>query len=126
MLDPAIYKRIRYRPLRMHLQFVSGNNLRNAYDYFMLVCGPLERGAAGARRRRAHSDRRGRRAPGRGFRMTPAIAKAIYVLLAVGWYAHPLSVCAARADDAGRSQRPRRARNRAAADLADRAGHPAR
>jgi hypothetical protein len=41
MLDPAIYKRIRYRPLRMHLQFVSGNNLRNAYDYFMLVCGPL-------------------------------------------------------------------------------------
>ena len=41
MLDPAIYKRIRYHPLRMHLQFVSGNNLRNAYDYFMLVCGPL-------------------------------------------------------------------------------------
>jgi hypothetical protein len=23
------------------MQFVSGNNLRNAYDYFMLVCGPL-------------------------------------------------------------------------------------
>jgi pimeloyl-ACP methyl ester carboxylesterase len=41
MLDPAVYKRIRYRPLRMHLQFVSGNNLRHAYDYFMLVCGPL-------------------------------------------------------------------------------------
>jgi len=41
MLDAAIYKRIRYQPLRMHLQFVSGNNLRNAYDYFMLVCGPL-------------------------------------------------------------------------------------
>jgi hypothetical protein len=41
MLDPAIYKRIRYHPLRMHLQFVSGNNLRNAYDYFMLICGPL-------------------------------------------------------------------------------------
>lgn len=49
MLDSAIYKRIRYRPLRMHLQFVSGNNLRNAYDYFMLVCGPLsaERQARG-------------------------------------------------------------------------------
>ena len=30
MLDPAVYKRIRYRPLRMHLQFVSGNNLRNS------------------------------------------------------------------------------------------------
>jgi hypothetical protein len=41
MLDAAIYRRIRYQPLRMHLQFVSGNNLRNAYDYFMLVCGPL-------------------------------------------------------------------------------------
>jgi hypothetical protein len=41
MLDPAVYKSIRYRPLRMHLQFVSGNNLRYAYDYFMLVCGPL-------------------------------------------------------------------------------------
>lgn len=41
MLDPAIYKHIRYHPLRVHLQFVSGNNLRNTYDYFMLVCGPL-------------------------------------------------------------------------------------
>jgi hypothetical protein len=41
MLDPEVYQRIKYRPLRMHLQFVSGNNLRNAYDYFMLVCGPL-------------------------------------------------------------------------------------
>ena len=41
MLDPAIYKSIRYRPLRMHLQFVSGNNLRYDYDYFMLICGPL-------------------------------------------------------------------------------------
>jgi hypothetical protein len=49
MLDPDIYRRIRYHPLRMHLQFVSGNNLRNAYDYFMLVCGPLsaERQARG-------------------------------------------------------------------------------
>lgn len=49
MLDPAIYKRIRYRFLRMHLQFVSGNNRRNAYDYFMLICGPLsaERQARG-------------------------------------------------------------------------------
>lgn len=41
MLDPKIYKSIRFRPLRMHLQFVSGNNLRYAYDYFMLICGPL-------------------------------------------------------------------------------------
>jgi hypothetical protein len=41
MLDPAIYRSIRFRPLRMHLQFVSGNNLRYAYDYFMLVCGPV-------------------------------------------------------------------------------------
>ena len=55
MLEPAVYRRIRYHPLRMHLQFVSGNNLRHAYDYFMLVCGPLSaerqargRGAIGA------------------------------------------------------------------------------
>jgi len=41
MLDPKIYKSIRFRPLRMHLQFVSGNNLRYVYDYFMLICGPL-------------------------------------------------------------------------------------
>jgi len=41
MLDPAIYARMRYDPYRMHCQFVSGNNRRAAYDYFMLVCGPL-------------------------------------------------------------------------------------
>jgi hypothetical protein len=41
MLDPAIYQRIRRHPLRLHNQFVSGNNRRHWYDYFMLVCGPL-------------------------------------------------------------------------------------
>ncbi len=41
MLDAAVYARIRYHPLRMHLQFVSGNNRRTTYDYFMLLCGPL-------------------------------------------------------------------------------------
>jgi hypothetical protein len=41
MLDPDVYASMRYDPLRMHCQFVSGNNRRAAYDYFMLLCGPL-------------------------------------------------------------------------------------
>jgi hypothetical protein len=41
MLDPPIYRRMRYNFLRMHCQFVSGNTRRVAYDYFMLLCGPL-------------------------------------------------------------------------------------
>jgi len=41
MLNPSVYARMRYDPLRMHCQFVSGNNRRAAYDYFMLLCGPL-------------------------------------------------------------------------------------
>jgi pimeloyl-ACP methyl ester carboxylesterase len=41
MLDPAVYARMRYHPYRLHCQFVSGNNRRAAYDYFMLLCGPL-------------------------------------------------------------------------------------
>ncbi len=41
MLDPAVYRRIRRNLFRVHNQFVSGNNRRAAYDYFMLLCGPL-------------------------------------------------------------------------------------
>jgi hypothetical protein len=41
MLDPEFYKRVRRNFYRIHCQFVSGNDCRNAYDYFMLVCGPL-------------------------------------------------------------------------------------
>lgn len=41
MLDPINYRRIRRNFYRVHNQFVSGNELRAAYDYFMMVCGPL-------------------------------------------------------------------------------------
>jgi hypothetical protein len=41
MLDPVAYRRIRRNFFRVHCQFVSGNDRRAAYDYFMLVCGPL-------------------------------------------------------------------------------------
>jgi len=41
MLRPAAYRRIRRNFFRLHCQFVSGNDQRAAYDYFMLVCGPL-------------------------------------------------------------------------------------
>jgi hypothetical protein len=41
MLDPASYRRIRRNFYRVHSQFVSGNERRTAYDYFMFVCGPF-------------------------------------------------------------------------------------
>jgi len=41
MLDPLTYRRIRRNIYRVHCQFVSGNERRAAYDYFMLLCGPL-------------------------------------------------------------------------------------
>ena len=41
MLDSAFYRRIRRNFFRVHNQFVSANDKRAAYDYFMLLCGPL-------------------------------------------------------------------------------------
>ena len=41
MLDPAAYQRMRRNLFRMHCQFVSANDRRATYDYFMLVSGPL-------------------------------------------------------------------------------------
>jgi hypothetical protein len=41
MIDPAAYRRIKRNFFRVHSQFVSANDLRAAYDYFMLVCGPF-------------------------------------------------------------------------------------
>jgi hypothetical protein len=41
MLDPARYRRMRLNFFRLHRQFVSANDRRTPYDYFMLVCGPL-------------------------------------------------------------------------------------
>jgi hypothetical protein len=41
MLDHDIYRRIRLHFFRLHCQFVSGNDRRAPYDYFMLTCGPI-------------------------------------------------------------------------------------
>jgi hypothetical protein len=41
MLEHAIYRKMRLRFFRLHCQFISGNDRRADYDYFMLVCGPL-------------------------------------------------------------------------------------
>jgi hypothetical protein len=41
MLDNDIYQRIRFHFFRLHCQFVSGNDRRTSYDYFMLTCGPV-------------------------------------------------------------------------------------
>jgi len=41
MLDDDIYRRIRLNFFRLHGQFVSGNDKRTSYDYFMLTCEPI-------------------------------------------------------------------------------------
>ena len=41
MLQPATYRRFRRNFFRVHCQFVSANDLRAPYDYFMMVCGPV-------------------------------------------------------------------------------------
>ena len=41
MLEPASYRRVRRNLYRVHCQFVSGNERRTVYDYFMFVCGPV-------------------------------------------------------------------------------------
>jgi hypothetical protein len=41
MLDDDMYRRIRFNYFRLHCQFVSGNDKRTSYDYFMLTCGPI-------------------------------------------------------------------------------------
>jgi hypothetical protein len=41
MLDPVAYRRIRRNFYRVHNQFISGNDRRAVYDYYMLLCGPL-------------------------------------------------------------------------------------
>jgi hypothetical protein len=40
-LERRVYRRIRFRFYRLHCQFISGNDKRDFYDYFMLVCGPV-------------------------------------------------------------------------------------
>jgi hypothetical protein len=40
-LERTMYRRIRLKFFRMHCQFISGNDKRALYDYFMLLCGPV-------------------------------------------------------------------------------------
>ncbi|WP_112664320.1 hypothetical protein [Microvirga flavescens] len=41
MVHAPRYRRMRRNFFKVHCQFVSGNDQRAAYDYFMLLCGPL-------------------------------------------------------------------------------------
>jgi hypothetical protein len=41
MLEPEIYRRIRRNLFRVHCQFVSANDRRAPYDFYMFLCGPL-------------------------------------------------------------------------------------
>lgn len=41
MLEDETYRRIRLRFMRVHHQFVMANERRNAYDFYMMGCGPL-------------------------------------------------------------------------------------
>jgi hypothetical protein len=41
MRSPEPYRRIRPRFMRVHHQFVMANELRNAYDFYMMGCGPI-------------------------------------------------------------------------------------
>ena len=42
MMDPASFRRHRFNFMRMHYQFLMGNDRRSPYDYCMIVCGPLD------------------------------------------------------------------------------------
>jgi hypothetical protein len=41
MMDPVSFRRHRFHFMRMHYQFLMGNDRRSPYDYCMIVCGPL-------------------------------------------------------------------------------------
>jgi hypothetical protein len=40
MLSKKTLRRLRFKYMRMHYQFVMANERRTVYDYFMLMCGP--------------------------------------------------------------------------------------
>jgi hypothetical protein len=41
LLTRESYRRYRWRFMRLHYQFVMANEVRAAYDYFMIACGPV-------------------------------------------------------------------------------------
>jgi hypothetical protein len=42
MMNEASFRRHRFNFMRLHYQFLMGNDQRAAYDYCMITCGPLE------------------------------------------------------------------------------------
>ena len=41
IIKPEHYSRFRWKFFRVHFQFVMANELPHAYDFFMIVCGPI-------------------------------------------------------------------------------------
>ncbi len=41
IIKPEHYKAFRWKFFRVHFQFVMANELPHAYDFFMIVCGPI-------------------------------------------------------------------------------------
>ena len=41
VIRPEHYEKFRWQFFRVHFQFVMANDLPNAYDFFMIVCGPV-------------------------------------------------------------------------------------
>jgi hypothetical protein len=41
IIQPEHYKAFRWQFFRVHFQFVMANELPHAYDFFMIVCGPI-------------------------------------------------------------------------------------
>jgi hypothetical protein len=41
VIRPENYNRFRWQFFRVHFQFVMANEVPNAYDFFMIVCGPV-------------------------------------------------------------------------------------
>lgn len=42
MIDPAIYSKFRWRFFRVHFQFIMANDRPDPYDFFMMLCGPID------------------------------------------------------------------------------------
>ena len=41
IIKPEHYNLFRWKFFRVHFQFVMANELPHAYDFFMIVCGPI-------------------------------------------------------------------------------------
>ena len=45
IIKPEHYNLFRWKFFRVHFQFVMANERPHAYDFFMIVCGPIPAGA---------------------------------------------------------------------------------